>query len=81
MRSIQVVIDDDLLAATDDAARQQQINRSALVRDALHAYLARLRTRQREERDREGYALHPDTGPDTGDGLRDWEQVAEWPDP
>ena len=76
MQTIQVVLDENLLAATDRAAQACQLNRSALVREALHTYLKQLRVREMEERDRRGYEEHP-----AGDGELDaWEQVVAWPE-
>ena len=76
MQTIQVVLDEGLLAATDRAARACQLNRSALVREALQAYLKRLRIQEMEERDRRGYEEHSEGA----NGLDDWEQVAAWPE-
>jgi metal-responsive CopG/Arc/MetJ family transcriptional regulator len=75
METIQIVLDKDLLQATDRAARRMKRNRSALVRDALREHLKRLEVRSREERDREGYAKRPQAREDSG--L--WEAEAAWP--
>jgi metal-responsive CopG/Arc/MetJ family transcriptional regulator len=56
---IQVVLDKKLLQATDRAARQAKLNRSALIRDALRGHLRRLEIHGMEERDREGYVRQP----------------------
>jgi metal-responsive CopG/Arc/MetJ family transcriptional regulator len=74
METVQIVIDKELLQAADRAARRRRVNRSALVRDALRAYLRRLAVEERERRDQAGYA-----------GRRDaefalWDRVAAWPD-
>jgi metal-responsive CopG/Arc/MetJ family transcriptional regulator len=42
METVQVVLDKELLRATDQAARRTKRNRSALVRDALREHLRRL---------------------------------------
>jgi metal-responsive CopG/Arc/MetJ family transcriptional regulator len=76
METIQVVLDSALLRATDGAARRARVNRSALVREALRAYLKRLASQELEARDRAGYAEHPDV---SAQGA-DWEQVAAWPE-
>ncbi len=76
MQTIQVVLDEDLLQAADRAARLEQINRSALMREALRAYLRHLKIKQAEERDREGYKRFPDSA----DDLAMWEKVAAWPE-
>lgn len=74
METVQVVMDKALLQATDRAARRRRLNRSALVRDALRAYLRRLEIEDRERRDRAGYAAKADTE------YAVWDQVTAWPD-
>ena len=76
MQTIQIVLDERLLHSADRAARQAGINRSALVREALRAYLRQLEVREKERRDREGYRRQPDDAED----LTVWEQVAAWPE-
>jgi metal-responsive CopG/Arc/MetJ family transcriptional regulator len=75
METVQIVLDQDLLRATDRAARRTKQNRSALVRDALREHLRRLEIRVREERDREGYRQQPQSR----DEHRAWEAEAAWP--
>lgn len=75
METIQIVLDKKLLQATDRAARQRKRNRSALVREALREHLRRLELRAREERDRQGYATHPQRS----DESIVWEAEAAWP--
>jgi metal-responsive CopG/Arc/MetJ family transcriptional regulator len=74
MATIQVVLDEGLVKAADRAARKRKQNRSALIRDALREHLKRLRTREAEERDRQGYLSHPPAE------FRVWERVTAWPD-
>ncbi|HSC29861.1 MAG TPA: ribbon-helix-helix protein, CopG family [Vicinamibacterales bacterium] len=74
MQTIQIVIEKELLQATDRAARRRRMNRSALVRDALRAYLRRLAVEDRERRDRAGYAGRRDSE------FAVWDRVAAWPD-
>jgi len=77
METIQVVLDEALLKAADKAVRKLRTNRSALMRDALRAHLARLLQADREQRDRDGYSRYPESL----DGeLSRWDQVADWPD-
>ena len=76
MQTIQIVLDEVLLHATDEAARRVKLNRSALVRDALRHYLKRLHAEELERRDREGFERLPD---DTED-VAHWERAAAWPD-
>jgi len=75
MRTIQVVLDSELLRAADGAARRTRLNRSALIRDALREHLRRLEIRALEERDRQGYEM----GPEADDELTGWEAEAAWP--
>lgn len=76
MQTVQVVLDEPLLRATDRAAKRSKVNRSALVREALRTYLNTLEVRERERRDRAGYTRRPDTS----DDLDVWERAAAWPD-
>ena len=75
MEIVQVVLDKELLRATDQAARRTKRNRSALVRDALREHLRRLEIHATELRDREGYSRQPQT---PGESRR-WEAEAVWP--
>ena len=74
METIQIVIEKELLQATDRAARQRRLNRSALVREALRAHLRRLAVSERERRDRAGYESAADTD------FSHWDRMAAWPD-
>jgi Arc/MetJ-type ribon-helix-helix transcriptional regulator len=76
VETIQVVLGKALLRATDRAAKKRQVNRSALVREALRAHLAHLATVEREERDRAGYEDRPE---EAGE-FSVWDTVAAWPD-
>ncbi len=75
METIQIMLDEKLLKATDRAARRTKRNRSALVRDALREHLRKLEVLSLEERDRESYARHPQVAAE----ARDWEAEAAWP--
>jgi metal-responsive CopG/Arc/MetJ family transcriptional regulator len=72
---IKLVLDQELLQAVDQAARRTRRNRSALVRDALREHLRRLEIREKEERDRAGYARKPQER----DEVIAWEAEAAWP--
>jgi metal-responsive CopG/Arc/MetJ family transcriptional regulator len=76
MATIQVVLDDDLLKHADEIAKRRRVNRSALIREALRAYLKRLHYRALEDQEREAYRRRPD---DPEEASR-WERVADWPD-
>jgi metal-responsive CopG/Arc/MetJ family transcriptional regulator len=75
MEIIQVVLDKNLLQATDRVARQMKRDRSALVRDALRSHLRGLESRALEQRDREGCSRRPQAG----DEWAVWEREAVWP--
>jgi len=75
METIQVVLDRKLLQATERAARRTKQNRSALIRDALRAYLNAAERRELEEKDRAGYAKHPQSSAEP----ELWEAEASWP--
>jgi metal-responsive CopG/Arc/MetJ family transcriptional regulator len=76
METIQVVLDKKLLKAADLAAKRQKVNRSALIRDAMHQHLKRLRELELEERDRRGYLARPQRVEES----RIWEDAAAWPE-
>ena len=75
METVQIVLERELLEATDRAARRTRRNRSAFVRDALREHLRRLELRGREERDREGYSKRAASPGES----RLWEAEAAWP--
>jgi len=75
METIQVVLDRKLLKAADLAAKRHQVNRSALIREALARHLQYLHNLELERRDRQGYLAQPQTE----DEFRPWEEAASWP--
>ncbi len=76
MTTIQVVLEDSLLAATDRAARRLKVNRSAFVRDALREHLRLLSVLDKERRDRAGYARRLIAEDEFGV----WDKVTAWPE-
>jgi len=76
METIQVVLDSRLLKAADAAAKRHQLNRSALIRQALQRHLKHLHDLELEERDRRGYVARPQRE----DESRMWEDIASWPE-
>ena len=76
MQIVQIVMDEKLLHAADQAAKRTRRNRSALVRDALREHLRRLQLRASEERDRQGYSRRPLADAE----MRGWESEAKWPE-
>ena len=77
METIQVVLDTELLKATDMAAKRYAVNRSALIRQALGRHLKYLHELELEDRDRRGYLAHPQREEE----FRVWEDTASWPRP
>jgi len=75
MTTIQVVLDDALLQIADRFAKQQKVNRSALIREALRAHLKKLRYQELERQERDAYERQPDDL----DEVARWERVADWP--
>lgn len=76
METIQVVLDKKLLKAADAAAKREEVNRSALIRQALVEHLKRLHARDLEERDRRGYQAKPQRKEE----YLPWEDAAAWPE-
>jgi metal-responsive CopG/Arc/MetJ family transcriptional regulator len=72
MRTIRVVIEDELLRSADRAARRLKVNRSALIRDALrrHLHITNL-----ELRERDAYERIPEDPAE----FAAWDGVAAWP--
>ena len=75
MEAIQFVLDAKLLKAADKAAKRRNVNRSALIRQALEEHLKRLRLLDLEERDRRGYQAKPQRIEE----YLPWEDAAAWP--
>ena len=76
METIQVVIDQKLLQASDRAAKKAKLNRSELIRLALREHLQRVQTLEAEQRDQRGYEKLPQFK-----AIEDsWETEAAWPE-
>jgi predicted transcriptional regulator len=77
MRTVQMTLDDELVAAVDRAARRLGTSRSAFAREALSDALRRLKVNELERKHREGYARKPvRRGEFSG-----WEQEQVWVEP
>ena len=76
MATIQIVLDAELLEAADKAAKTGNVNRSALIRQALQAHLKRLHVLELEERDRRGYLAQPQREEE----YMPWVEAAVWPE-
>jgi metal-responsive CopG/Arc/MetJ family transcriptional regulator len=77
METIQVVIDEKLLQASDRAAKKAKLNRSELVRLALREHLQRVQILEAEQRDQRGYGKLPQSKSTEESG---WEAEAVWPE-
>ncbi len=76
MQTIQIVLDEKLLRATDAAAKRHKLSRSELILRAIQGHLDQLRTTELERRDRLGYQ----TSPQRIKEYRPWEKIAAWPE-
>lgn len=76
MKTIQIVLDSDLLRATDEAARRARVSRSALIREAIREHLRRIEISKMEEREREAYRRQPDVCEE----VEAWKREAVWPE-
>jgi metal-responsive CopG/Arc/MetJ family transcriptional regulator len=59
MKTVQMTLDEELVARVDRAARKLGTTRSAFTREALRSALERLAIRELERRHRQGYAAKP----------------------
>ena len=59
MRTVQMTLDPELVAAVDKAARRLRTSRSGFTRRALRDALERIRLESLERQHREGYARRP----------------------
>ncbi len=76
MRTVQMTLDEELVAEIDREIGRLRTTRSAFTRDALRAALCRLKEKALEERHREGYLRYP-----VGSGEFDeWADEQVWPD-
>jgi len=76
MKTVQMTLDAELIAAVDRAATRLGTTRSGFTRDALKRALQHLRVRDMEARQRRGYARKPvRKGEFSG-----WEAEQAWPD-
>jgi metal-responsive CopG/Arc/MetJ family transcriptional regulator len=76
MRTVQMTLDEEVVAAVDRAARRLKTTRSAFTRRALKAALEELRIQEQERRHREGYLRKP-----VRKGEFDvWEKEQTWGD-
>lgn len=76
MRTIQMTLDDNLVKAVDQVAKELKTSRSAFTRKALQEALIRYNLEQLERKHRRGYEQHPVAV----DEFSDWETEQAWGD-
>lgn len=77
MKTVQMTLEENLLAEVDKPAKKMGTTRSAFARQALRAALSQLKAEEKENRHREGYARKPvRQGEFSG-----WEGEQVWPEP
>ncbi len=76
MRTIQMTLDDDLVAAVDRVSKELRTSRSAFTRKALRDALVRCTLEQLERKHRQGYERHPVAA----DEFSVWETEQVWGD-
>ena len=76
MKTIQMTIDELLLAQVDETVQSLNTTRSAFIREALERALAQYRLRQLEERDAAGYHRVPAQVAEAAE----WEAAQAWGD-
>ena len=59
MKTVQMSLDEDLIATVDKVAKKLRTSRSAFMREALRSALARIRVQELERKQREGYTRKP----------------------
>jgi len=75
MRTVQMTLDEELLASVDKAARKLKTTRSAFTRKALREALDRLTISQLERKHQRAYEQQP-----VAKGEFDtWEKEQAWP--
>jgi len=74
MRTVQMTLDEELVAAVDSVTKKLGTTRSAFAREALRSALKKIRTSELERKQRLGYTRKP-----VKKGEFDlWENEQEW---
>jgi len=76
MRTVQMTLDERLLASVDKAAKKLKTSRSAFTRQALREALDRLAVSQLEQKHQRGYRRRPVKA---GEFDR-WDEEQAWPE-
>ena len=76
MRTIQMTLDDDLVASVDQVVKKLKTTRSAFARKALRNAIKEVDIRQLEKKHKKGYCQHPADKME----FSVWEAEQEWGD-
>lgn len=76
MKTVQLTLDEPLVAEVDAVVKELGTSRSAFTREALRTALARRRSEALEARQRQGYERHPVRS----DEVEAWEEEQVWPE-
>jgi len=74
MRTIQMTLDDDLVASVDRVVKKLKTTRSAFTRKALKNAIKQVNANMLEKRHKEGYERHPVGKTE----FSVWESEQEW---
>jgi metal-responsive CopG/Arc/MetJ family transcriptional regulator len=77
MKTVQITLDEELVATVDRVARRLGTSRSAFAREALRDALRRIRVRSLEQKQRDGYARKPVRRSE----FNAWEREQTWVEP
>ena len=77
MKTVQMTLDENLLASVDKVAKHLGTTRSAFTRQALKTALREVRTNELERKHREGYKRKPIKRGE----FEDWEAEQVWVEP
>lgn len=76
MRTIQMTLDDDLVATVDKLAKKLKTTRSAFTRRALREAVKQVNIKALEEEHKKGYERYPENKTE----FSVWESEQEWGD-
>lgn len=77
MKTVQMTLDENLIASVDKVAKHLGTTRSAFARQALKNALREVRTNELERKHREGYRRKPVKRGE----FEDWEAEQVWVEP
>ncbi len=77
MKTVQMTLDENLIASVDKVARRLGTTRSAFTRQALKTALREVRINELEQKHREGYKRKPVRRGE----FKDWEAEQVWVEP